>query len=374
MDWYRLTNEAEISSPSLILYSERIEKNLLAMVAVAKDPVRLWPHVKTHKVAELIAQQVALGICKFKCATIAEAEMVSAVSGVTRLLLAVQPVGPQLQRLLQLCQRYPHIRFATIVDDLSVVLDLATLFRSATQTLPSRHQIEVFLDLNVGQGRTGIQPDATAVTLALAIEECPSLKFTGLHAYDGHLGLPDLAERSIQCDLAFQAVDQLRHSLETRFKRELDVIVAGSPTFALHAARARVYLSPGTTVFWDAGYATKFPDLPFQPAAALLCRVISRPAQNHLCLDLGHKAVASEMPQPRVLFPDLPDATFLSHSEEHLLIASSSAHRLPVGSVLYAIPWHVCPTVALHSQLWIARNQLAIDQWKVLARARCLTI
>jgi D-serine deaminase-like pyridoxal phosphate-dependent protein len=202
----------------------------------------------------------------------------------------------------------------------------------------------------------------------------PTLRFDGLHAYDGHLGIPDLAERTRLCHEAFAPVAALRASLETELGHRLQVLAGGSPTFAIHAARSDVSLSPGTTVLWDAGYAHKMPDLPFQPAAVLLSRVISRPAARQVCLDLGHKAVASEMPHPRTVFLNLPDATALSHSEEHLVVEAPAADSFRVGDVVYSLPWHVCPTMALHQEVWLVENGRASVRWTVQARSRRISI
>jgi D-serine deaminase-like pyridoxal phosphate-dependent protein len=152
------------------------------------------------------------------------------------------------------------------------------------------------------------------------------------------------------------------------------VVTSGTPTFPMHARRDGVECSPGTCVFWDAGYARKLPDLDFLPAAVLLTRVVSKPTANRLCLDLGHKAVASEMPHPRVIFFDLNDCTPVVHSEEHLVLETPEAERYTVGDVLYGIPWHICPTVALHSEVVVVRNARAEERWKVAARDRTLTI
>jgi D-serine deaminase-like pyridoxal phosphate-dependent protein len=67
------------------------------------------------------------------------------------------------------------------------------------------------------------------------------------------------------------------------------------------------------------------PDLDFLPAALVLTRVVSKPGPRRLCLDLGHKAVASEGPQPRVIFPELSDAQAVAHNEEHLVIETGRA-------------------------------------------------
>ena len=369
--WYVLDNAADLPSPTLVLHRDRIEANLRQMVAIAGDAARLWPHVKTHKLPELIAWQVALGIVRFKCATIAEAEMVAGVAGVRRILLAVQPVGPQIDRLVRLAAAFPTIEWSAVVDDPGVV---SSLRNAAALRLPGR-PLGIWIDVDVGQHRTGLAADRVPGELLdpiLATE--PALRLLGLHAYDGHLGITDRAERSRRADEGFGPVASLRSTLEARMGRPMEVIAGGSPTFPLHAARANVSLSPGTTVLWDAGYAHKLPDLPFQPAAVLLSRVLSRPAPGQLCLDLGHKAVASEMPHPRTVFLNLPDAVAVSHSEEHLVVESPGADRFRVGDVVYSLPWHVCPTMALHQEVWLAEHARARSTWTVAARSRRLSI
>ncbi len=152
------------------------------------------------------------------------------------------------------------------------------------------------------------------------------------------------------------------------------VVAGGSPTFPIHAARQDVECSPGTTVLWDASSATKLPDLDFSNAAVLLTRIVSKPGGNRLCLDLGHKAVGSEMPHPRVVFPDFPDAQFITHSEEHLLLESAGAARLAVGDELLGVPWHICPTVALHAEAALIEHGKIAGSCRVEARARKLTV
>src|SRR5690606_20713733 len=111
-----------------------------------------------------------------------------------------------------------------------------------------------------------------------------------------------------------------------------------------HAKNPKVICSPGTCVFWDAGYAVHLPDLQFEQAAWLLTRIISKPGANRLCLDLGHKSVAAENPiENRVRFPEIPRARFISQSEEHLVIETDEATQWKVGDTILGIPWHICP-------------------------------
>src|SRR5688572_4011132 len=106
--WMRVTNEAEVSSPGLLVYPERVNENLERMIRMVGDPLRLRPHIKTHKLAAIVSLQVDLGIKKCKAATIAEAEM-AAQAGARDVLLAVQLVGPNVPRFLALSRTFPQV-------------------------------------------------------------------------------------------------------------------------------------------------------------------------------------------------------------------------------------------------------------------------
>jgi D-threonine aldolase len=361
----RLENEAEAPSPALLIYPNRVERNLRRMLAITGSPARLRPHIKTHKLAEIVAQQVALGITKAKCATIAEAEM-AARAGATDILLAAQLVGPNVARFLALQWAFPQLSFSTIADDAGVLARLSQAAVAAAVT------IDVLLDLDVGQHRTGIAPGPEAFELYRQLASLPGLRAGGLHAYDGHLHQTDRAERAARCDGAFAGVAALRSELLRAGHSVPRVVCGGTPTFPIHAQHENVECSPGTCVLWDAGYEARMPDLAFEPAAVLLTRVVSRPLANRLCLDLGHKAVASEMPHPRVIFPELPDARAVDHKEEHLVLETERAAEFPVGSVLYGVPWHICPTVALHDRVHVVKGGRITAEWTVAARARRL--
>jgi len=371
MNWYEIENAAEIPSPALLIYRDRVEANLREMLRIAGGPARLRPHIKTHKLPELVRRQTQLGIAKFKCATIAEAEM-AAYNGAQDVLLAYQPVGPQARRFVNLVLSQPRRCFACLADDAGAIRALAEA--RAGSAIPG--PLEIYLDLDIGQHRTGVAPGPKALELAKLIAALPGLKFAGLHAYDGQITDSNPELRAARCDASFAAVQDLRRSLEAEGISTPAIVAGGSPTFPIHARRADpgLELSPGTTVFWDAGYLKQLPDLNFLPAAVLLTRVVSKPLPGRLCLDLGHKAVASEMPAPRVVFPGLPEAIAVLHSEEHLVVETPRADRFAVGDCIYAIPWHVCPTVALHQEVWIVEDRRAGPRWTVSARARRLTI
>lgn len=112
-----------------------------------------------------------------------------------------------------------------------------------------------------------------------------------------------------------------------------------------------------------------FEDLPFEVAAVLITRIISIVNNELLCIDVGHKSIASENPLvDRIRLIHIQEYEVISHSEEHIVVKVSDTSIYEVGDVWYATPFHICPTVALHSSLQVIENRYSTDQWKVIAR------
>ena len=170
--WYQVRNAAEVPSPALLVYPERIERNLAAMIRIAGDPARLRPHIKTHKLPELVRRQVELGITRVKCATIAEAEMAT-LAGADDVLLACQPVGPNADRLVELAVRHPGTRLSAVLDNAASATALSNAAAQASI------RVGAWMDLDVGQHRTGIAPDASAEALYRLIAGLPGLELRG---------------------------------------------------------------------------------------------------------------------------------------------------------------------------------------------------
>src|SRR5688572_8131849 len=142
------------------------------------------------------------------------------------------------------------------------------------------------------------------------------------------------------------------------------IIAGGSPTFSIHCKRKEVECSPGTFVFWDKGYSDLCPEQPFEPAAVLVTRVISLPDATRICLDLGHKSVAAENEiGNRVFFPEASSLRPTGQSEEHLVLEAGAGHSFKVGDVLYGIPFHVCPTIALYERAITIENGKISGEW-----------
>jgi len=365
--WHIITDVEQLPTPALVIYPDRVDENLRRMIEIAGGVSRLRPHVKTHKMPDMVRRQLALGITKFKCATIAEAEMV-ADCGAADVMLAYQPVGPNAKRLAQLAAAFPKTKFSALVDDEGAARQLSAAMVAAGQT------VEVLIDVDVGMHRTGIEPGPAAVALYRLIASLPGLKPGGLHIYDGHIRAIDVRERTDLAAAAFAGADGLKRALVAEGLPVPRMVAGGTPTFAIHAKREDLECSPGTCVFWDHSYGTKFDDLQFLPAALLVTRVVSRPAKNRVCLDLGFKAVSPDNADPRVHLLDLPDAKAVVHSEEHLAVESPAAGNLAVGDVVYGVPFHICPTCALYSEALTIEGGRVTGAWPIVARDRRLTV
>lgn len=365
---YRVHNLDAIDSPALLVFREKAIRNLDRMIAMAGDVVVLTPHIKTAKMAAIVQMYMEAGIQRFKCATISEAEM-AAACGPEEVILAYQPVGPKLGRFVRLMDRFSWVQFATLADD-NGVLDKMEALAKKNET-----QIRLFLDVDGGMGRTGIVPGEAAKALYRRICDSPYLIPLGIHAYDGHIHHASLEDRTAASEADFSAVLAFREALQAEGLPVDRLITGGSPSFPTHIGQEGVEISPGTAIFWDAGYGSQFVDLEFEPAALVLTRVISKPAEGRLCLDLGHKSIASENPpEKRVVLLGVEITSVYKHSEEHLVIETPQADQYQVGDAILGIPWHVCPTVALHQEAVVIDNELAVGNWPVTARDRRIVI
>jgi len=365
-----LPDVSEVPSPALVVFRELAEQNLDKMLRMAGEAAPLRPHCKTHKMPEVIRLALARGINKHKCATLAEAEML-AEAGAGDVLLAYNVVGPNVQRAVAFAKKYPQVEFSVTADDAGAVGRLDDAARAAGV------EIGVMLDLDVGMHRTGIEMGEHARELYRTISNCSGLTAAGFHVYDGHLHMPEVEERSAAVAEIWSRVAEFRDQLEAAGLAVRRIVAGGTPTFPMWAAIAddAIECSPGTCVLHDAGYGTNFPDLDFEPAALLLTRVVSRPGEDLVTCDLGYKAVAADPPAARrVVFPDLPDAELVTHSEEHLTLRTSSAADLRPGDELWAVPWHICPSVALHREAVVISGGRIEGRWPVVGRDRLLSL
>ncbi|MEO5592126.1 MAG: D-TA family PLP-dependent enzyme [Chitinophagaceae bacterium] len=367
-NWYEIDNISELDSPALVVYPDRVKANISTAVNMVDDVQRLRPHIKTSKCRETVQLMIAAGIQKFKCATIAEAEVLG-MCNAADVLLAYQPNGPKLQRLVNVIKKYPATKYSCLTDNRLAAQEMAAAFSLGGLKVP------LYIDLNVGMDRTGIAPGNEVIELYIFCSELEGIQPVGLHAYDGHIRDVDFAVRSRRCDEAFSVVAILQKDLTVRGFPKPVIIMGGSPTFSVHCKRSEIECSPGTFVYWDKGYADLCPEQNFLTAALVISRVISLPTTARITTDLGHKSVAAENEiGRRVYFLNAPQLQAISQSEEHLVLEAGEGHGYKTGDVLYGLPIHICPTVALYERAITIENGKTSGEWKTIARDRKINI
>ncbi|MCU0426440.1 MAG: D-TA family PLP-dependent enzyme [Candidatus Kapabacteria bacterium] len=372
---YTVQNAHNLDSPSLLIYKDRAERNIRRMIERTGGREQLIPHIKTNKMPAIVAMMLDAGIKRFKCATIAEAEML-AMTGATYVVIAHQLVPPKTARLLALKQKYPDVFFASLLDNLLTAQQHSEFFTANSAVS------EVFLDINNGMNRSGAMLESSNIgeifTLYRTIAEMPHIRLHGLHAYDGHIRHDQFVERQSVIESGFASVEALTYEIAAWNGTPPMVIAGGTPAFSTHSAHVERFCSPGTCVLWDWGYESILPEQEYEYAALVLTRIISKPHQGLISVDMGHKAVAAENPMhKRVRFLNLANYELLSQSEEHSVIrlADEAAwNQVCVGDVLYAVPYHVCPTVNLYDEAYWVENGVVTGVREVLARKRRITV
>lgn len=357
-----------ICSPALVFFPERITANIESMLRmVGNDTSRLRPHVKTHKCGTIVRQLVAAGVTRHKCATLREAEVL-AENGATDIMLAYPAVGPLAVGLARLAAKWPKLLFSTVIDSPTGWADLSNAVGE------SRVRLGIFLEVDVGHGRTGVTNRDFAVEFARMISSIPGFRFRGLHGYDGHVGSGSAAERPALAARVREHLTSWKQAIERAGFPVETLITAGSPSFPHHAAHLLpgMELSPGTVVLHDKGYGKHAELSDFLPAVAVLTRVIGRPTENRLTFDCGSKAIACDQPAgARLVLEGLETARGVLHNEEHLVVEAESTEGWVVGTPTLAWPVHACPTSAWYDEA------IAIDAdgniagiWSIDARGR----
>ena len=366
---YALEETGNIISPALIYYKDIIIGNTKRIIEMAGGSEWLWPHVKSHKTAEMIHMQIKMGITRFKCATIAEAEMVAEAGG-AHIILAYPLIGPNVSRFLKLAKAYPQVIFYAIGDDFDQLSFLAG------QACQMGISMNVLVDVNVGMNRTGVPLDL----LESFYERCSVLKginVKGMHCYDGHCKDPDFKRRCEMAEESDRKVLQIQQSLKQKGIESEILVMGGTPSFPCRAVglrKADFFLSPGTLFIGDWDYYSKLPDLSFTPGAALFSRVVSHCGSvsgNTFTLDLGHKGIAADPAGVRGIIVGLEQATPVAQSEEHWVFSLPENMDLPpIGTGCYVIPTHICPTSALYPEILVAQAGKITERWQVNARNR----
>jgi D-serine deaminase-like pyridoxal phosphate-dependent protein len=336
---YAVHDVDQILTPALLIYPERVDRNIQATLQmVGGDPERWRPHIKTAKLAATVRRFLDHGIRNFKCATSLEL-LTACREGAADVLLAFPITGPNAERTREIAAQYPRTRVSVLVES----SEQAALWRDS--------EGGIFIDVNPGMDRTGIDQERAEEVVRLAREAGSS--FRGLHYYDGHMSGVDASERESKTHAGYDRLLGVVDALASAGMSPPEVITSGTPAApygfsyaGFHTGRFIHCISPGTVVYNDFTSLEQLPEYGYAPAVLVLSTVISRPTARHITCDAGHKSVSADAGVPTCQVIGRGGFKPLKPSEEHLPIEVGSGVEVPrIGDKLYLLPRHVCPTV-----------------------------
>jgi 3-hydroxy-D-aspartate aldolase len=358
----------DVDTPALMLDSTQVRKNIALLQSRADAAgIRLRPHVKAHKSSHIARLQMEAGAVGLCCTKLGEAEVMVA-NGHRDLLITSPVVGMlKIERLLQL-GRAASIQ--VVADDELNIRELASAARAAGV------DIGIVIEVDVGQGRCGVQPGPRAAELARHVISSGALTLAGVQGYQGGLQCtPLFSERSIGVRAA---MDRLAMSLEELRRAGITVPVitgGGTGSFPIDIELHQLTeLQPGSYVTMDATYtATEWSAAgsgpPLGQPLTVLASVVSRPTRDKAIVDAGWKAVSSDAGVPRV--KDRPDLRFEFAGDEHgAIVAMTGKLGLNVGDRVELIPSHCDTTVNLYDKFVVHHAGRAEAIWPIEARGK----
>jgi D-serine deaminase-like pyridoxal phosphate-dependent protein len=355
------------NTPVLVIDLDAFEKNVADMAAYAKaSGLRLRPHAKTHKCAEIARRQVAAGAVGVCCAKLGEAEAMAA-GGIASILITSPVVSaPTIERLVALNHK---------IADLEVVVDNPDNARALSAAAGSGKRLNVLIDIDPGIRRTGVASAEAAVSLAQAIATLPALNLIGVQYYCGRQQhIESYAER--RTDI-IDRTDYLRGIVDALTEAGFPPRVITGGGTGTHRIDVELgllnELQTGSYIFMDRQYNECDISGEGTPgfATSLLidARVVSANTQGLGTIDAGFKAMATDGGPPTVLAGAPVGAAFHFMGDEHGLVLFGEASP-PVGSIVTLAVPHCDPTVNLYDFYHVVRGDTLVDIWPIEGRGR----
>jgi len=359
-----------LNTPALVIDVEALDRNIAAMAAFAAGAgLKLRPHAKTHKSADIARRQIAAGASGVCCAKLGEAEAL-ADEGIEGLLITSPVVGePAVERLIALAGRAPTLMAACDHPDAVAAIGASAKAAGAKLTL--------LVDIDPGLRRTGVVDAAAAVALARQIDAHPNLSFGGVQFYCGaDQHIEDYAARR---EAIAAKMERLTAAIDALKAAGLPpAIVSGGGTGS-HAIDGELgiftELQVGSYVFMDRQYndcaLTADEARPFETSLMIDARVISASHPMLVTVDAGLKAMATEAGPPPILAGAADGSQYRFMGDEHGAIVPPRGLEPPkLGERVTLAAPHCDPTVNLYDAYHVVRGDTLEAIWPVTARGR----
>jgi D-serine deaminase-like pyridoxal phosphate-dependent protein len=363
---YRLAHPEAVATPALLIYENIFDANIEAMKKVVGSADRWRPHVKTSKLLYTMQRLVDHGVRNMKCTT--TLELVTACQAGAKDVVVAYPVSASAaNRVEEIAAKFPSVAISALVEHDSQL----DLWRGKG--------VGLFIDINPGMDRTGIEIARTGEILSLARSVLSrGIRFRGIHYYEGHQNEPDLQQRTEAAHHGYDVLMKLLNTMESSGIVVEELITSGTPALPcalsyvpFQQARFLHRVSPGTVAYNDVTSVSQLPpSYGLRTAAIVLSTVVSRPTATRITCDAGHKTVSADAGIPNCAVIGHPDMQPLKPSEEHLPIDLAEGSTMQIGELLYLVPRHVCPTVNNFDHALIISNGEVASVERVTARGR----
>lgn len=362
----------ELDTPCLLIDRERVIENIDRVQSFANaHHVALRPHTKTHKMPEIAKLQLEHGACGIAVAKVGEAE-VMAHAGITDILIANEIVGSI--KLHRICALLETAQVAFGVDTPCQVFDAEQVFSQNGQTA------QVYIEIEVGENRSGVTNEQQFSELLSAIGRCPHVQLKGLFSHDGNsYRAKDLTALK---EIALYA--QRRTLYFAKLAREAGfpcpVISYGATPTILNDVPILdgiTELRLGTYVFMDAGQSAAIHTLE-HCAATVLTTVISRPTEERVVFDVGAKGLTMQtrtegicaVEGKGILF-EHPEYHISGMYDEHSLVLNRDFRAsCRIGEKYRIIPVHICPAVNLYGEAWMISGNEVVRKLQIACRGK----
>lgn len=354
----------ELDTPSLIIDLDQMESNIKMMQDFADSKgVKLRPHTKTHKTAEIAHLQIKYGAQGITVAKISEAEaMVN--EGVADIFIATEVAGKQKLERIQAIAGRAKIRLA--VDSIDHVEQVAKFFGDQVP-------IELMIEIDTGQGRCGVQPREGVELAGEIIEKYPQIKLGGIFTHEGHTY--DATDNEQMKEIALKAQrDVVEVGKKIKEKWGLDCEISIGCTLGQLIGEVLPEITevrPGTYIFFDVGHAYYLGDTKYC-AATILATITSKRGHEGAVADTGAKAMTIDQRSSGVLKTEgfgkikgYPDQ-IKKLSDEHAVIVPGNS--LNIGDRIEIIPNHICPTVNIYDKAYGVRDGKVEKVFTISAR------
>ncbi|MCC6291097.1 MAG: DSD1 family PLP-dependent enzyme [Bryobacterales bacterium] len=344
----------DLPTPALVLDAEMFERNLERMQQhAAASGKRLRPHAKAHKCVEVARLQVAVGACGVCVATVDEMSWMVGAKLPGVLLTSPLASAEKMARVAAWSQEHGVMAVADHPVQVS-------MWQAVAVTLGAR--LDLLVDLDVGDHRTGIACGEPALALARAIAAAPNLRLRGVQAYSvsgSHMEDPE-ARR-------IHSLNALRPAMETVQAMRADglpvEIVSGASTGTWEIdteVPELTELQAGSYIFHDLAYSRI--GVSFEPALRVLATVISANHDGRATVDAGFKALSTDRPFPPEPY-GLPGVRFQFAGDEFGFLLSEEGSPPRLGGKVELLPPHIDPTVNLHSRIHVCYGDIVEEIW-----------